>query len=94
MGQALEFCVGCEHPRDCDTCGDLHEWIMEHLDAEPVRRGMWLNFCGDFSTAECELCSELYEVSPNESPKKEFFDAFKEFYKFCPNCGAEMDDRS
>lgn len=38
MGQALEFCVGCEHPRDCDTCVDLHEWIVEHLDAVPVVR--------------------------------------------------------
>ena len=38
MGQALELCVGCDHPRSCDTCVDLHEWIMEHLDAVPVVR--------------------------------------------------------
>ena len=60
-------------------------------DVAPVRHGRWLNFYGDFSTAECDICAEIYEVSPDESTKKEFFDAFKEFYKFCPNCGAKMD---
>lgn len=59
-------------------------------DVAPVRHGQWLNFYGDFSTAECSLCSELYEVSPDEHPRKEFFDAFKEFYNFCPSCGAKM----
>ena len=60
-------------------------------DVAPVRTGSWLNFYGDFSTAECDVCAEIYEVSPDESPRKEFFDAFKEFYKFCPNCGTRMD---
>ena len=60
-------------------------------DVAPVRHGKWLNFYGDFSTAECSLCAELYEVSPYEHPRKEFFDAFKEFYNFCPSCGAKMD---
>ena len=32
MGQALEMCKGCETPRDCDICIDLHEWIMEHME--------------------------------------------------------------
>ena len=59
-------------------------------DVAPVRHGRWLNFYGDFSTAECDICTEIYEVSPDEPPRKEFFDAFKEFYKFCPNCGADM----
>lgn len=38
MGQALEMCVHCENKRGCDTCTDLHNWIMEHLDAVPVVR--------------------------------------------------------
>lgn len=73
------------------------EAIIEDLtkfpaaDVAPVRHGEWLNFYGNFSTAECELCAELYEVSPDESPQKEYFDAFKEFYRYCPNCGAKMD---
>lgn len=32
MGQALSFCNGCETPRDCDSCTDLHNWIMEALE--------------------------------------------------------------
>ena len=78
---------------------DAHypQWYVDKIksipaaDVAPVRHGEWLNFYGDFSTAECELCAELYEVSPDESPQKEYFDAFKEFYRYCPNCGAKMD---
>lgn len=50
----------------------------------------WLNFYGDYSTAECSKCGELVEVSPDEQPQKEFFDAFNKFYKFCPFCGRAM----
>lgn len=32
MVQALSFCNGCETPRDCDSCTDLHNWIMEALE--------------------------------------------------------------
>ena len=71
-------------------CIDIVRKIPQE-DADIVLHGMWLNFYGDFSTAECDICAVLYEVSPDESPRKEFFDAFKEFYKFCPNCGAKMD---
>ena len=38
MGQALKFCTRCENQRGCDLCADLHEWIMEHLEAEKVVR--------------------------------------------------------
>lgn len=31
MGQALPMCEGCQTPRDCDICIDLHNWIMEHM---------------------------------------------------------------
>lgn len=31
MGQALEMCRACQTPRDCDTCIELNEWIMEHM---------------------------------------------------------------
>ena len=60
-------------------------------DVAPVVHGEWLNFMGDFSTAECNQCGELYEVSPDEKPCEDFFGAFKKFYKFCPNCGAKID---
>lgn len=61
---------------------------------ENAWRGEWLNFYNDFSAAECSTCGELYEVSPDEEPKKEYFDAFKSFYHFCPNCGKAMTDEA
>ena len=72
-------------------------YCIDHIpaaDVSPVRHGRWLNFYGDFSTAECDICAEIYEVSPDEPCRKEFFDAFKEFYKFCPNCGAKMNEEA
>lgn len=63
------------------------------IDAVKVRHGEWLNFANDFSTAECDQCGEIYEVSPDEKPCKDYYDAFKQFYKLCPNCGAKMDGR-
>lgn len=63
-------------------------------DVAPVVHGEWLNYTGDFSTAECNQCGELYEVSPDEKPCEDYFSAFKQFYKFCPNCGAKMDGES
>ena len=60
-------------------------------DVAPVKHGKWLNFYNDFSVAECSECADMFEVSPDEEPKKEFFEAFKEFYHYCPNCGAKMD---
>ena len=63
------------------------------VDAAPVVHGKWLNFYGDFSTAECNKCTETFEVSTDEEPKEEYFNAFKQFYKFCPNCGAKMDGK-
>jgi hypothetical protein len=56
-----------------------------------VVHGKWINFVGDFSTAECDKCGELYEVSPDGKPCEDYFNAFKQFYKHCPSCGALMD---
>ena len=61
------------------------------IEASPVVHGEWLNFCGDYSMAECDQCAQTYEVSPDEEPKKEWFEAFRQCYNFCPNCGAKMD---
>lgn len=32
MGQALSICMDCEMPRNCDSCTDLHNWIMDALE--------------------------------------------------------------
>lgn len=61
------------------------------IDAVPVVRGEWLNFVGDYTTAECSVCGECYD--PSDHKDKEHFDMFKQFYKFCPNCGAKMEDK-
>jgi Zn finger protein HypA/HybF involved in hydrogenase expression len=62
-------------------------------DVESVVHGRWLNFVGDFSTAECSKCGEVYEVSPDATPCEDYFNAFKQFYKYCPSCGALMDGK-
>ena len=61
---------------------------------ERVWRGEWLNFYNDLSAAECSKCGELFEVSPDETPKEEFFKAFSGFYYFCPACGSAMTDEA
>jgi NADH pyrophosphatase NudC (nudix superfamily) len=83
-----------EDVRDVDAI--LADRVKEApaADVAPVVHGEWLNFTGDFSTAECNQCGELYEVSPDEKPCEDFFSAFKKFYKFCPNCGAKMNRES
>lgn len=59
-------------------------------DVTPVRRGKWLNFYNDYQTAECSVCTELYEVTFDEESNSALFDCFKLSYKYCPNCGADM----
>lgn len=73
-----------------DECVDRVE-NFPAADVAEVKHGKWLNFYNDFSAAECSECADMFEVSPDEEPKKEFFEAFKEFYHYCPNCGAKMD---
>ena len=89
-------CRGCawhsDQTRPCVWPSCFKETILSD-NAVPVRedvQGEWLNFYGDFSVAECSECAECYEVSPDDEPTEEFFEAFKLFYKFCPNCGAKM----
>jgi len=71
------------------ACDKLY--ALPAADVARVVHGEWLNFTGEFDMAECDQCGELYEVTPDEKPCEDYFDAFKQFYKFCPNCGAKMD---
>ena len=73
---------------DAVTVEEINE--APTVEAVQVVHGEWLDFYGDYSTAECDQCAECYEVSPDSEPKKEYFEAFKQCYNFCPNCGADM----
>lgn len=70
----------------------LAKELVKNADAADVAEvvhGEWLNFVGDYVTAECSVCGECYDSSDYND--KEHFDMFKQLYKFCPNCGAKMD---
>lgn len=59
-------------------------------DVAEIRHGEWIDALGDCSTAECSLCGEMYDVTDRE-PEMKYLEAFRQFYKFCPACGAKMD---
>ena len=67
---------------------EKHLDMAPTVDAVPVVRGEWVNFAGDFQTAECSKCGELYDASGHADEKH--FAAFKQLYKYCPNCGCDM----
>ena len=74
-----------------DTAGVVSLVVNQPADdVTPVRRGKWLNFYNDYRTAECSVCAELYEVTFDGESNSALFDCFKRFYKYCPNCGADM----
>lgn len=58
---------------------------------DPVKHGRWINIHGDCSTAECSWCGSCFEVTFDKEANGALFDGFKQFYKFCPNCGCRMD---
>ena len=61
-------------------------------DVVPVVRGKWLNIDGDYTFASCSICSEDYEVATEEEAEKGLWGAFLSAYRYCPNCGAKMDE--
>lgn len=56
-------------------------------DVAPVVHGEWIPI-SDGEMAECDKCGECYEVSDNGGMTA--FKLFRDYYKFCPNCGAKM----
>ena len=62
---------------------------LPSADVAEVVHGEWLNFVGDYVTAECSVCGECYDTSDYND--KEHFDMVKQLNKYCPNCGAKMD---
>lgn len=83
--------VGGSPLSEWDTAGVVSLVVNQPAaDVAPVRRGKWLDFYNDYRTAECSVCAELYEVTFDRESNSALFDCFKRFYKYCPNCGADM----
>ena len=60
-------------------------------DVTPVVHERWLNFYNDFTVAECDQCASHFEVTFDGEANGALWNGFKQFYKYCPNCGAKMD---
>lgn len=72
---------------------DVIDSIIYNLpiaDVAPVKHGKWLNFYGNYTTAECDVCGECFEVTFEGESNKMLFDAFRQSYRYCPNCGVKM----
>lgn len=57
-----------------------------------VDDGEWLNIDGDYTFAACSICKMAYEVATEDEAEKGLWDAFMCSYRYCPNCGAKMDE--
>ena len=71
----------------------LQETMVEdgEITVTPVK---WLNFYGNYTTAECDVCGECFEVTFEGESNKMLFDTFRQSYRYCPTCGAKMDKGS
>ena len=98
------YCLPCkEAGKDhngckCDVCwvDDMRGDAIDApaADVAPVVHGAWIDFYGDHKTAECSECQQLFEVTFDGPSKPEFFAAFQDYYRYCPDCGARMDGDS
>lgn len=95
--QGARACLGCHYIKpECEkTCVIIEEAIKAiKAPHEGEKHGRWINFYGDYSTAECSVCEEVYDaIQPNEYNNPELWDIFLREYQYCPNCGARMDGR-
>lgn len=60
-------------------------------DVQPVKHGRWIDAYKNFETAECSLCHSQLEVIFAGEANKTLWNGFKQFYCYCPNCGAKME---
>lgn len=74
--------------QDTVTRGEIDE--MPTVEAEPVRHGHWIEhpFSAVFEKVHskdqivCSCCEEAFNAFFNETER----------FKYCPNCGAKMDE--
>lgn len=60
-------------------------------DVAKVKHGKWVDAYGNYKTAECSQCKELFGVTFDNEANRELWNGFKSFYNYCPSCGAKMD---
>ena len=93
--QGARACLGCHYIKpECEkTCVIIEEAIKAiKTSDEGEKHGRWINFYGDYSTAECSVCEEIYDaIQPSEYNNPEWWDIVLREYLYCPKCGARMD---
>ena len=67
---------------------DYLNWILDHeepaVDAVPVRHGKWIHRgCGIFACSKCGKDVGLNVYTGEKASER---------FRFCPNCGARMDE--
>ena len=85
-----EWCTDCkEYDQEKHCCPRFNRVIRNALkDAQPERkRGKWIlwNYPGE----ECAICSACGE----EYGQMELYIGGNDYPKFCPECGAKMEER-
>lgn len=72
-------CMDC--PFNKDGCA-VEKLILESavVDAEPIRHGKWIGKpIGGYSDVKCNACGNVFLENNGK-------------WKYCPNCGAKMDE--
>lgn len=80
------FCAECDRTQCEDCVIDYHfEHLAPTVDAEPVRHGHWcfVEYPDGYYHWECSECNKWF---------KEDSMSLSEEWKYCPNCGATMDE--
>ncbi|MBR6987179.1 MAG: hypothetical protein IKH82_03830 [Clostridiales bacterium] len=80
---ATEVHYDTEHP--LESYAKLLMMIVEaeEEEAEPIRHGKWIiNECLGVKDMLCPECGEMYDYN----------EGLEEDWKYCPNCGAKMDE--
>ena len=76
-------------PETLPIVQELREELEKRL---AVVHAHWIDDSGERDTAVCSNCGECYDKTEEEWEWRKAFELFKQFYHYCPNCGAKMDE--
>ena len=77
-----------EHLDDVHIAGAMNAIDeMPAADVVPVKHGHWISLDDYFEDAQCSECGDALVIGDCS------FNDFCECYKYCPNCGAKMDEK-